>query len=104
MPDNTPSQLQAILKKMHTSVIVKMGDKVISTQKAMSIDQAEQAILALFMECLPEKISFGSIADNIPANYSRHDNTDTRKGFNKAIDITAQNMQALTSQLEQEQK
>ena len=92
---NTFNPLRAILNKMHTSVIVKMGDEVISTQKAMSIDQAEQAILALFMECLPEKITAGSIADSIPANYSRHDNADTQKGFNQAIDITAQNMRAL---------
>ena len=88
---NTPSQLQAILKKMHTSVTIKMGDQVISTQKAMSNDQAEQAILALFMECLPEKS--GKYVDY---------NSDCKEGWQIAIDITAQNMQALTTRLEQD--
>ena len=97
MPDNTPSQLQAILKKMHTSVTIKMGNQVISTQKAMSNDQAEQAILALFMQCLPRPYSKAELED-MPQN-----KVEESLMINQAIDITAQHMRALTKQLEQEQ-
>ena len=79
MPDNTPNQLQEILKTLQTKTVV-----VQPQQSYMDlIDQAEQAILALFMGCLPEKQNYGP--------------TEFVDGFDAAIDITAQHMRALGS-------
>ena len=93
---NTPSQLQTILEQLQLYAYV---DDIWIKRKQDSpilVDQAEQAILALFMECLPEKSTID--------NENKYDNNTFNKGFNQAIDTTAQNMRALTSQLEQEQK
>ena len=69
---NTPNQLRTILNSW-----------IDPTQDILNTESAEQSILALFMECLPEKQNYGP--------------TEFVDGFDAAIDITAQHMRALGS-------
>ena len=59
------------------------GDR--ESQPGLTEAKALKAILATVSKHLPEKITAGDIAKGIPANYSRHDNADTQKGYNTAI-------------------
>ena len=77
MPDNTPSPLQDAL-----NTILANHEHKQDAQLA-DLDQ----ILALFMECLPEKYPIDGTNWHISPDYHR--------AFNQAIDITAQNMRAL---------
>ena len=91
MPDNTPSLLRELLNN------VLQGGMLSGHQfmKDGGLDQAEQAILALFMECLPRPYNKAELED-VPQN-----KVERMLMINEAIDITAQNMRALGSRDEQ---
>ena len=90
MTDDTPSQLRHILLTYASIDDNELGEDKFNGHH--NIDQAMQAILALFMECLPEKSHITNkfstnIVDRLAYDFA----------FNQAIDITAQHMRALGS-------
>ena len=87
---DTPSKLQAILEQLAAYCDDFNPDVQYDTSNKLDFDQAEQSILALFMECLPEKSDVSNQFKVLSINRIAYD-----AAFNKCIDITAQNIREI---------
>jgi len=91
--NNLDQELDMILEKIHCcgqmGTLNMEDEEDLATAKNTIrhlITTQKQELLSEIEKELPEERGFGDIQKGIVANYTRHDNGDTVKGWNNALD------------------